>query len=166
MDKLIEQFEFGLFFWQTVLFLLLLFLLRKYAWKPILKAVNEREESIEDALNKAQKAKEEMQYLKNENEKILKEAREERDNILKQAREQRDKTINEAKDKAKEEADKMLAQAKEAINHEKSAAIAQIKDQVAKLSINVAEKVLQKELQDPKQQEQLVDTLVKDIKLN
>ena len=111
MEKLLGEFSVGLFFWQTVLFILLVLLLKKFAWKPILNAVNEREQGIKDALDSAQKAKEEMANLQADNEKLLKEARAERDAMLKEARDIKNKMISDAKDEAKVEADKMVAQA-------------------------------------------------------
>ena len=131
MEKLIGEFSIGLFFWQTLLFVLLLLLLRKYAWKPILNAVNEREEGIKRALDSAEKAKREMENLQADNEKLLKEARAERDAMLKEAREMKTRLIGEARDEAKMEADKMISQAQTAIESEKKAAMAELKNQVA-----------------------------------
>ncbi|MGI9527911.1 MAG: F0F1 ATP synthase subunit B [Weeksellaceae bacterium] len=156
----------GLIFWTTVVFVILLFILAKFAWKPILNAVNEREQHIEDALNQAKKAREEMAYLKSENERILQEAREERDAMLKDAREMREKTINLAKDEAKAEAEKIIVSARESIQNEKAAALADIKNQVAVLSVGVAEKVLGKELSQDKAQAQYVNQLINDINLS
>lgn len=156
----------GLIFWTTVVFLILLFLLRKFAWKPILNAVSQRETHIEEALNQAKKAREEMAYLKSENEKILQQAREERDALLKDARDIRTNTINKAKEEAKIEADKVLTAAKESIQIEKAAAIADIKNQVAALSLGVAEKVLGKEMDQKEQQRSYVDSLINDINLS
>ena len=124
---LFNDFSIGLFVWQTVLFLALLFLLRKYAWKPILSAVEEREEGIKNALEAADNAKKEMEALNADNERILREARAERDNILKEAREIKETIITEAKTQATEEADKVLASAREQINNEKLAAITELK---------------------------------------
>ena len=156
----------GLIFWTTLIFVILFLLLAKFAWKPILSAVNEREAHIEDALNQAKKAREEMAYLKNENEKILQQAREERDAMLKEAREMRNETINKAKEDAKLEAEKIIVSARESIQTEKAAAIADIKNQVATLSIGVAEKVLGKQLSQSENQNAYVDELIKDINLN
>ncbi len=156
----------GLIFWTTVSFAILVFVLGKFAWNPILKAVNERELHIEDALNQAKKAREEMAYLKNENEKILQQAREERDAMLKEAREMRNETINKAKEDAKLEAEKIIVSARESIQTEKAAAIADIKNQVATLSIGVAEKVLGKQLSQSENQNAYVDELIKDINLS
>ena len=142
MDKLINDFSIGLFFWQSLVFLLLIFLLRRYAWKPILNAVNEREQSIEGALKAAEKARQEMESLQASNEAILKEAREERERILKEARDMKNNIVAEAKEMAAAEADKTVAAAKAAIEAEKAAAVAELKNQAAVLSIEVAEKVL------------------------
>ncbi|MEQ9262002.1 MAG: F0F1 ATP synthase subunit B [Owenweeksia sp.] len=166
MEKLINDFSVGLFFWQTLLFLLLLFLLRKYAWKPILNAVEKRETSIEDALNTAEKAREEIEQLKSDNEKILKEARVERDTILKEAREIKEGIISEAKEKANTEANKILIQAQEQIENQKMAAITELKNQVAEMSIQIAEKILRDELSSQDKQSALVQDQLKDFKLN
>ena len=140
--------SFGIIFWTVLIFLFLLILLKKFAWKPILNAVNERNDSIADALASAEKAKEEMAKLTADNEKILDEARTTRDEILKEARNLKDKTIAEAKTLAKDEADNIIASAKSAIQSEKRAAINDIKNQVASLSIEIAEKILSKELSE------------------
>lgn len=166
MDKLINDFSFGLFFWQTLLFLLLLFLLRKYAWKPILNAVKEREEGIEEALKSAENARKEMQNLKADNERILKEARNQREELLKEARAMREQMIEEAKAEAQLEADKLIAKAKEGIETEKLAAIADLKNQVADLSIGIAEKLVKDELSSKDKQVKLIDNMLKDVKLN
>lgn len=165
MEKLINEFSIGLFFWQIILFVLLLFLLRKYAWKPILKAVDEREEGIRNALAAAEDAKKEMQNVSADNERLLQEARAEREVLLKEAREIKDKMIADAKAQAQEEGDKIIRQARESIEGEKKAAIADIKSQVASLSVEIAEKVLKGQLQDKDKQLKLVDQLVDDIKL-
>lgn len=166
MEKLINDFSFGLFFWQTLIFLLLIFLLKKFAWKPILDAVNEREEGIKNALLSAEIAKRDMQNLKSDNEKLLAEARVERDVILKEAREIKDKIVSEAKDEAQVQAGKMIEQAKAAINSEKNAAMAELKNQVSSLSIAIAEKVLRSELADKDSQTKLVEKMLGDVKLN
>jgi F-type H+-transporting ATPase subunit b len=162
MEKLLGEFSVGLFFWQTVLFVLLVLLLKKFAWKPILNAVNEREQGIKDALDSAQKAKEEMANLQAGNEKLLKEARAERDAMLKEARDIKNKMISDAKDEAKVEADKMVAQAQAAIESEKKAAIADLKNQVATLSINIAEKVVKQNLATDDKQQELVKSLLEE----
>ena len=166
MEKLINDFSFGLFFWQTLIFLLLVFLLRKFAWKPILDAVNEREEGIKNALLSAEIAKKDMQNLKSDNEKLLAEARVERDVMLKEAREIKDKIVSEAKTEAQVQAGKMIEQAKAAINSEKNAAMAELKTQVSALSIEIAEKILRSELTDKESQTKLVEKMLGDAKLN
>ena len=142
MEKLIEEFSIGLFFWQTIIFVILIFLLKKFAWSPILKAVNDREQGIKDALDSAEAAKKEMQSLQADNEKIMKEARAERDSLLKEARDLKNSMISQAKDEAKSEAQKIIESANEAILNEKNAAVSDIKKQVASLSIEIAEKLL------------------------
>ncbi|MDN3678403.1 F0F1 ATP synthase subunit B [Flavobacterium paronense] len=166
MEKLINDFSFGLFFWQSLIFLLLIFLLKKFAWKPILDAVNEREEGIKNALLSAEIAKRDMQNLQSDNEKLLAEARVQRDVILKEAREIKDKIVSEAKDEAQVQAGKMIEQAKAAINSEKNAAMAELKNQVSSLSIEIAEKVLRSELADKASQTKLVEKMLGDVKLN
>lgn len=166
MEKLINDFSFGLFFWQTLIFLLLIFLLKKFAWKPILDAVNEREEGIKNALLSAENAKKEMQNLKSDNEKLLADARVERDVMLKEAREIKDRIVSEAKAEAQVQAGKMIEQAKAAINSEKNAAMAELKNQVSSLSIDIAEKVLRSELTDKASQTKLVEKMLGDVKLN
>jgi F-type H+-transporting ATPase subunit b len=166
MEKLINEFSVGLFFWQTLLFLVLLFLLKKYAWKPILNAVNEREKSIEEALNKAEEAKIQMAELVSANEDLLKQARIERDEMLKEARVMKDKLISEAKNKANEDADRIIASARESIQHEKMAAVTELKNQVAILSVEIAEKILKEELSSTSKQEALINSVVDDIHLN
>ena len=165
MEKLLEDFSLGLFFWMAVLFLALLFLLKKFAWKPILDSVNEREEGIKDALNAAEEAKKEMQNLQADNEKLLKEARAERDALLKEAREIKDKMISDAKDEAKEVATKLIENAQASIEQEKQAALSELKNQVAELSIGIAETVVKKELASKKDQLKLVEGLLEDVTL-
>ena len=148
--------DIGLLFWMLVSFSILLILLRKFAWKPILASLKEREESISGALNQAKKAKEEMLALKSDNEKILAEARNERDKILKEARDAKDSIINEARSKATTEADRLLQIAREGINNEKMAAITELKNQVATLSLEIAEKLLKEELSSADKQRDLV----------
>lgn len=166
MEKLISEFSVGLFFWQTVLFVGLVFLLRKFAWKPILNAVNEREEKIKGALKAAEEAEKKMQAINNESEALLKKAREERDQILKEAREAKEAMISDAKAKANAEAEKIIAQAHETINNEKMAAITELKNQVAILSIEIAEKILKEQLNSDDKQKALVDNLLKEVNLN
>ena len=156
----------GLFIWSTVAFLILFFLLSKFAWKPIVKALDERERSIEDALTKAEMAKAEMAKLISENEDLLKEARLERDHILKEAKEIKDQMINDAKDQAKAEGAKLIEKAKTEITNQKLAAMAEIKNQVSGLSIEIAEKVLRKQFEDQGKHQPLVNDLLKEVKLN
>jgi len=165
MEKLLSEFSIGLFFWQTVIFVCLIFLLKKYAWKPILDSVNEREEGIKNALLSAEKAKEEMASLQSDNEQTLKKARLERDGLLKEAREIKQKLIDDAKNEASIEAKKILIQAQETIKSEKNAAIVDLKNQVASLSVEIAEKVLKEKLSNNKSQMELVKELVKDVSL-
>jgi F-type H+-transporting ATPase subunit b len=165
MEKLLSEFSIGLFFWQTVIFVCLIFLLKKYAWKPILDSVNEREEGIKNALLSAEKAKEEMASLQSDNEQTLKKARLERDGLLKEAREIKQKLIDDAKNEASAEAKKILIQAQETIKSEKNAAIVVLKNQVANLSVEIAEKVLKEKLSNDKSQMELVKELVKDVSL-
>jgi F-type H+-transporting ATPase subunit b len=166
MEKLIGEFSLGLFFWQSLLFILLLFLLRKYAWKPILNAVNEREEGIKDALASAENAKLEMQNLQADNQKLIQEARAERELMMKDAREIKTKMIADAKDEAQAAANKTIAHAQATIQAEKKAAIADIKSQVATLSVEIAEKVVKQELSNKDKQLELVASMLKDAKLN
>ncbi|MDT0553647.1 F0F1 ATP synthase subunit B [Urechidicola vernalis] len=166
MDKLIEQFSFGLFFWQLFLFVGLLFLLKKFAWKPILEAVNAREEGIKNALASAEDAKKEMQNLNADNERLLKEARAERDAMMKEAREIKETMISDAKEEAKTEGAKMIEQAQAAIQSEKNAAISELKSQVAELSVGIAEKVVRKELANDADQSQLIETLLKEVTIS
>ena len=158
--------EIGLIFWTTIVFLLLLIVLKKYAWKPILAAVDERNKSIEDALKAADKAKKEMLALNTDNERILIQARKERDALLKEGREIKDNIIAEAKDKAKIESDKILITAKEQINNEKMKAITELKNQVAEISIDIAEKILKSELSDKNKQKEFVEDALKSRELN
>lgn len=156
----------GLFIWSTVAFILLFFLLSKFAWKPIVKALDERERSIEDALLKAEMAKEEMAKLTSENELLLKQARIERDEILKQAKELKDQIVSDAKTAAQTEGAKMIEKARLEIENQKIAAMAEVKNQVATLSLQIAEKVLRNEFEDQNKQNTLVADLLKEVKLN
>jgi len=156
----------GLVFWTLVSFLLLLVILKKLAWKPMLGAIHERERSIEDALNKAELAKQEMARLSSENETLLKEARAERDQILKEAKEIKDQIVNEAKNQAQVEGAKLIEKAKIEINNQKIAALDEVRNQVAVLSLDIAEKVLRNEFSDKQKQETLVGELLKGVKLN
>ncbi len=166
MEALFENLSIGLFAWQALVFVVLIFLLSKFAWKPILKAVNDRETSISDALNAAEKAKEEMKLLQSKNEDLLKEAREERDSILKEANAVKAKIVAEAKEQAKAEGDSIVAAAKESIDNEKMAAVSELKNQVAVLSIEIAEKIIRQELSGADKQKALADNLADEISLN
>lgn len=156
----------GLVFWTTITFIILLFLLAKFAWKPILAAIKTREKGIEDALTSAENALKDMRELKSNNERILAEARNERDLLLKEARDTKEAIIAEAKAKSQAEADRILASAREQIVNEKNAAVAELKNQVASLSIEIAEKILRSELSSDEKQKALVNTLMKDVNLN
>ena len=166
MDKLINDFSVGLFFWQIILFVLLLFLLKKFAWKPILNAINEREEGIKNALEEAENARKEMQNLTADNERILKEAKAERDTLLKEAREIKEKIISEATGEAQEQANKVVEQEQATIQAEKNAAITDLKNQVAELSIGIAEKVVRAELEDKDKQIKLVEDMLKEVTIS
>jgi|TARA_B110000114_G_scaffold138930_1_gene146341 F-type H+-transporting ATPase subunit b len=165
MEKLLEEFSLGLFVWQTLLFVALLLLLKKFAWKPILDAVNERETSIKESLSAAEKARDDMEVVQADNKRILKEARSERDALLAEAKTASIKIVNQAKEDAKAEADKITAQAQETIQNEKKAAINELKSLVASLSVDIAAKVLQTELKDQAAQEKFVSELVKEIEV-
>jgi F-type H+-transporting ATPase subunit b len=166
MDKLINDFSFGLFIWQIAIFVGLIFLLKKFAWKPILDAVNDREEGIKNALLSAENARKEMQSLQADNQRILQEARLERDSMLKDAREMKEKMVADAKNEAQVQGLKMIEQAKAAIEGEKNAAIADLKLQVSSLSISIAEKLLKDELSNKEAQVKLVEKMLGDAKLN
>jgi F-type H+-transporting ATPase subunit b len=165
MEKLISEFSFGLFFWQFFIFIGLILLLKKFAWKPILDTVNERETSIKDALSSAHEARKEMASLQEDNQKILQEARAERESLLKEARTSGANLLAKAKEDAKLEADKILSQAQDAIQNEKRAAINELKNQVAQISLEIAEKVIEGELEDKDKQTSLVEKLLKDASL-
>lgn len=156
----------GLVFWTVLIFLILLLLLRAFAWKPILNAVDERNESIKEALAAADKAKEEMIKLQADNDMVLKEARIERDKIIKEARELKEKTISEAKVQAKTEADALVASAKAAIENEKRNAINAIKNEMANLSVQIAEKILEQELSDKEKQKRLIEDMLNKTNIN
>ena len=158
--------DFGLIFWMSISFICVMIILGKFAWPIILKALKEREESIANALNSARKAKEEMASLKADNEKLIIQARAERDQLLKEARDTRDSIVAEAKNKAQAEANKIMAQTRESINNEKIAAIAELKNQVAAMSIEIAEKILRQELSNDEKQKNLMENLMKDVSLN
>jgi F-type H+-transporting ATPase subunit b len=157
---------FGLIFWMTLAFLIVLFVLTKFAWKPILASLKEREDSIEDALQAAEEAKKEMAALKAKNEELLKQAREERDAMLADARKIKEQIIGEAREKANKEASIIVEDAREQINSEKQAALVELKNLIATYSIEIAEKVLKQELSDSKKQQVYVNKLLKEIQLN
>ena len=165
MEKLISEFSIGLFFWQSIIFIGLLFLLKKYAWGPILSSVNERENSIKDALKAAKDARSEMENLQSDNQRILKEARAEKEALLKEARSIRSEIISTAKEDAKDEAQKILIQAQQAIQNEKRTAINELKDQVGSVALEIAEKVIRKELDSKGKQMDLVNEILKDTEL-
>ena len=156
----------SLIFWTSIIFVVFLILLRKFAWKPILGAVNERETSIKNALLSAENARKEMQNLQSDNQRILQEARLERDGMLKDAREMKEKMIADAKNDAQTQGLKMIEQAKAAIESEKNAAMAELKSHVATLSLEIAEKLLKDELANKESQVKLVEKMLGDAKLN
>ena len=156
----------GNIFWTAVVFLLLVILLKAFAWKPILSAVKEREDNIQDALNQAKLAKKEMETLKSDNERIMREAKIERDAILKEAREIKDRIVAEAKDAAKSEGDKLIEAAKQTIMAEKNAAMADIKSQIGTLSVNIAESILKQKLENSEAQNELVQNYLNKSNLN
>jgi F-type H+-transporting ATPase subunit b len=157
---------FGLVFWMLISFGIILFILKKFAWKPILNMLHEREQSIQDAIDSAQKVREEMAALKSDNEKIIVEAKTQRDIILKEAREIRDKMVADAKSIASTEADRLTAIARENIQNEKMAAITELKNQVAHLSIEIAEKILKAELSEKDKQKSIIKNLLEEVKMN
>ena len=156
----------GMIFWSTLFFLVLLFILGKFAWPAILTAVKARNESIRNALAAADRAKEEMAQLQADNEKILAEAKAERDAMMREAKTMKDKLIAEAKEKASEEADKLVKSARESIQREKAAALNDMKEQMATLSVDIAEKILRMKLEGSKAQKELVDKLINEADLN
>nr|WP_321234014.1 F0F1 ATP synthase subunit B [uncultured Psychroserpens sp.] len=166
MEQLLENFSLDLFVKQTILFLILIFLMVKFAWKPILKALNDREEGIKDALDSAESAKLEMQNLQADNQKLLQEARLERETMLKEARDLKNKMIEDAKGEASVQASKIIEQAQAAIASEKQAAISDLKAQVANLSLEIAEKVVKEELSNKDKQLKLVESMLGEAKLN
>lgn len=166
MEKIFHDFSFGLFFWQVLILVVLIFLLAKFAWKPILDTLNAREQGIKDALDSAENAKKEMMALKADNQKLLDEARAERDAMIKEATAIKDKMIADAKEEAQAQGAKMIELAKATIEGEKNAAMAEIKTQVSSLSLEIAEKLLKEELTNKESQTKLVEKLLGDVKLN
>jgi len=156
----------GLIIWMTFSFALLIFILGRYAWKPILKSLHKREQTIDEALNQANKAREEMKNLKADNEKLLKLAQEERNEILRDARKIRETIIEEARVKANEEANNIVENAKERIEYEKMAAMTDLKNQIASISIEIAEKILEQELSAESKQEDYLKKLIENAKMN
>jgi len=166
MDQLLNDFSPGLFFMQAIILLILIVLMSKFAWKPIMSSLNDREEGIQNALEEAEKARKEMQNLTANNATLLKEARAERDGMLKEAREIKDTMIATAKEEAKDEAMKMIDLAKVSIEQEKQAALAHLKKEVGELSITIAQAVVKKELSSQEEQIKLVEGMLKDVTLN
>ncbi|MGJ7031252.1 F0F1 ATP synthase subunit B [Niabella hirudinis] len=158
--------DLGYFFWIFVAFVVVFLVLKKFAWKPIIKSLNEREQNIAGAIASAEKVKAEMAQLQSENESLLAKAREERAQLLKEARETKDKIVNEAKEQAKAEASKIIADAQQAINAQKMAALTDVKNEVGKMVIEVSEKVLKQQLAGQDKQEAYINSLVNSIKLN
>lgn len=158
--------DYGLLFWMVLSFSVVLFVLGKFAWKPILKSLKDREESIEGALRSAEHAKVEMQQLQADNEKFIVEAKVERDKLIREAREVKDNIIKEAKTQATVEANKLVETAREHIQNEKAAAITEIKNQVTLLSVQIAEKILKRELADKKDQQKYIEEMLKEINMN
>jgi F-type H+-transporting ATPase subunit b len=156
----------GTVIWMLISFIIVLTILKKFAWKPILGALKAREDSIDQALRSAELARDEMQSLQAKNEKIIAEAKVDRDKIIKEARELKDEIVNEAKQKALSEAEKLIESARESIKNEKLAAIKEIKEQVASLSINIAEKIMQEKLEDDEKQKEIIDRFLRDVKMN
>ena len=158
--------DIGLVFWNTIAFLILLVVLGKFAWKPMLKAIAERESGIEEALLRADKMKAEIAAMQNENEALLAKAREERAGMIKDAKETADKMVSEAKDKAKQEYDRIISDAQLAITQQKNAALTEVKNQVGSLVVEVAEKILRKELSNKAEQESYIKQIAEGVKLN
>lgn len=164
MDLLIPGF--GLFFWTTLALLFVIFILKKFAWKPILETLHERENNIANSIASAERMKADMANMQSENENLLQQAREERSSLLKEAKEAKDRIINEAKEQAKVEANKILTEAREQIEFQKNAAIVDVKNQIGSLVIEVSEKVIRKELSDKQAQNAYIAQLANEIKLN
>lgn len=158
--------ELGLIFWTALAFIIVFIILRKFAWKPILSSLEQREQNIAGSLETAERVKREMAQLKSENEDLMARAREERSAMLKEARETKDKIVNEAKEQAKVEANKIIADAQQQINAQKMAALTEVKNEVGKLVVEVTEKILRKQLASPEAQEQHIQGLINDIKLS
>ncbi|MDV6167704.1 F0F1 ATP synthase subunit B [Flavobacterium sp. DG1-102-2] len=166
MEKLVNDFSYGLFFWQAFILLVLIILLVKFAWKPIMTAIVAREAGIANALASAEAARKEMHNLQADNQRILNEARAERDAMIKEAREIKEKMIADAKAEAAVQGEKIIEQAKAAIASEKNAAMAELKNQVSGFSLEIAEKILKNELSNKESQTSLVERMLEDVKLN
>jgi F-type H+-transporting ATPase subunit b len=156
----------GLIFWMTLSFAILLFILTKFAWKPVMKAIKAREQRIDDAIHEADKTRDEMKQLKSHHEELIKQAKEERDHILRDARILKETIIEEARQKAHEEASRIVENAKESIHYEKMAAITDLKNQLAQLSIRIAERLIREELSKTGKQKELLDKLMDEVKFN
>jgi F-type H+-transporting ATPase subunit b len=156
----------GLLFWMLVSFSLVLFVLGKYAWKPIMKGIHQREDTIEKALEAANEAKKEMLKLKAGNEQLLRDAKDERDALMRDARKLKEAILDDARQKANEEAERIIENARENIQFEKMAAINELKNQIASISIEIAEKLIGKELENKEQQQQLTEKLLNEVKIN
>jgi len=158
--------EFGLFFWTLIAFLAVFFILRRFAWKPILETLGEREKGIAESISAAERMKIEMSQMQNENEKMMMQAREERSAMMKEAKEMKDRIVNEAKDQAKAEANKIIIDAQQQIQQQKMAALTEVKNEIGNLAVEVAEKILRKQLANPEDQSSYVNMLSEEIKLN
>ncbi len=158
--------DIGLLFWMLISFTTVLLVLKKFAWKPILRALKNREQSIDSALKSADKAKNELEHLKANHAKMIEEARKEQDKVMAEARDIKAQIIADAKKQATEEANKIIQSAKESIEKEKTMAFKELKNQIANLSVDIAEKILRQKLKSDKNQEELVDTMIKEIKMN
>jgi F-type H+-transporting ATPase subunit b len=158
--------DFGLFFWTLLCFLIVLFILKKFAWGPIVKTLHERESGIADSIAAAEKVKEEMKLMQAQNENLLIQAREERTLMLKEAKETKDKIIGEAKEQAKAEAGKIMDDTRMQIERQKNAAMTEVKNEIGKLAVEVAEKILRKQLAGQEAQQGYVQMLAEEIKLN
>ena len=156
----------GLLFWTTIIFLVVFFLLKKYAWKPILQALDDREKSIDDALRIAENTRKEMEQMKSQHEDLLAQAKQERNAMIKEAKDLKESIITQAKDQARKEAQGILDEARKEIDNQKMAAFTDLKNQVGKLVVEVSEKVLRRELTDKQQQENYIKELANSAKLN
>lgn len=165
MEKLINEFSFGLFFWQLLIFVGLILILKKFAWKPILDTLNERENSIKESLESAQKAKDEFSKIKADNDKIISDAKKERDSIISDAKKTGREIIEESKNSAKLESEKIIENAKESIRMEKDLILKDLKSQVVDLSIEIASKILKKELNEKQNQDDYIQKLIDEIEI-